>query len=137
MPPENSMLCRSKPPQGNKASEQRECVFCSQDPCTSHKKGKCAAKGKKCNQCKKKYHFAHAKFCPVNNVSDLSEEESEESSESSEDEIGRIETVRHISEKEKSDNYLEIQINGQPIKMKVDSGCSKMLIPEKEFQEDS
>ena len=79
---------RSKPPVGNKASEHRECDFCSYDPRTSHKKGKCLAKGKRCNQCKK-HHFAHAKVCPVNNVSDLSEEESEESSESSEDEIQR------------------------------------------------
>ena len=29
---------------------------------------------------------------------------------------------------------MEIEINGQPIKMKVDSGCSKVLIPEKELQ---
>ena len=98
---------RSKPPQGNKASEHRECNFCGYDPGTSHKKGKYPAKGKKCNQCKKKHHFAHAKVCPVNNVSDSSEEESEESSESSEDEIGRIEAV---SEKEKSENYVKIQI---------------------------
>ena len=89
---------RSKPPLGNKASEHRECDFCGYDPRTSHKKGKCPAKGKRCNQCKKKHHFGHARVCPVNNVSDLSEEESEESSESSEDEIGRIETVSHISE---------------------------------------
>ena len=125
---------RSKPPLGNKASEHRECDFCSYDPCTSHKKGKCLAKGKRCNQCKKKHHFAHAKVYPVNNVSDLSEEESEESSKSSKDEIGRIETVSQISEKEKSENYVEIEINGQPVKMKVDFGCSKVLIPGKGFQ---
>ena len=124
---------RSKPPLGNKASEHRECDFCSYDPRTSHKKGKCPAKGKRCNQCKKKHHFAHAKVCPVNNVYDLSEEESEDGSESSEDEIGRIETVSHISEKEKSENYVEIEINGKQMKMKADSGCSKVLIPEKEF----
>ena len=92
------------------------------------------AEGKKCNQFKKKHYFAHAKIFPVNNVSDLSEEKSEESSESSEDEIGRIETVSHISEKEKSENYVEIEINGQSMKMKVDPGCSKVLIPGKEFQ---
>ena len=79
---------RSKPPLRNKASEHRECDFCGYDPCTSHKKGKCPAKGKRCNQCKKKHHFAYTKVCPANNASDLSEEESEESSESSEDEIG-------------------------------------------------
>ena len=121
----------------NKASQHRECDFCGYGPRTSHKKGNCPAEGKRCNQCKKKHHFAHAKVCPVNNLSDLSEdlEESEESSESSEDELGRIETVSHISRKEKSENYVhvEIEINGKPMKMKVDSGCSKVLIPEKEF----
>ena len=111
--------------------------LCSYDPRTNHKKGKCPAEGKKCNQCKKKHHFSHAKVCPVNNVSDLSEEESEKSSESSEDEIGRIQTISHINEKDKSDNYMEIQINGQSMKIKVDSGCSKVLIPEKEFQKNS
>ena len=45
---------RSKPPLGNKASEHRECDFCGYNPCTSHKKGKCPAKEKRCNQCKKK-----------------------------------------------------------------------------------
>ena len=125
---------RSKPPRSNKASEHRECDFCGYDPRTIHKKGKCPAKGKKCNQCKKKHHFVFVKVCPVNNISDLSEEESEESSESSEDEIGRIETVSHTSENEKLENYVETQINGQPMKMKEDSGCRKVLITEKQFQ---
>ena len=36
-----------------------------------------------------------------------------------------METVSHISEKEKSENYVEIEINGKPM---------KVLMPEKEFQ---
>ena len=103
------------------------CDFCGYNPKTAHSKGKCPAKGKKCNKCQKRHHFAHAKVFPqrVYAVSGLEEEDSE--SESEEDEVGRVQVINQVDSATEMENMVEIRFNYIPLEVKVDSECSKVI----------
>ena len=111
------------------------CDFCGYNPKTAHSKGKCPAKGKKCNKCQKRHHFAHAKACPqrVYAVSGSEEEDSE--SESEEGEVGRVQVINQVDSAKEMENMVEIRFNDIPLEVKVDSGCSKVIIPEKVYKQ--
>ena len=97
---------------------------------------------------RKKHHFARAKACPRRNVNRVTDSDSnscsEEESESSEDDVGRVlvckvsenygrgELVSKIQDN-RDENVVTVEVNGTELQMRVDSGCKKVLIPEKQF----
>ena len=112
------------------------CDFCGYERKRAHAKGKCPAKGKRCNDCKKKHHFAKSPVCPGPQDADVNALDSESSESDEEHLAGRILTVSFIPLVNDNDEIemIDIEANGTSMKMRVDSGCKKTLIPEKDFR---
>ena len=112
------------------------CDFCGYERRKAHSKGKCPAKGKRCNECKKRHHFAHAPVCPGTRPAVNALDETSESDLDDEYVAGRILKVNFIPCKNGQDEIemIEVEANGTSLKMRVDSGCKKTLIPEKDFR---
>jgi len=101
------------------------CDFCGYDKKRAHGKGECPAKGKRCNTCKKRHHFAHAPVCPgPNNVRAVDDESTD--SDSDNDLTGRMIEVNTIPNGQNDEEMVEIKLNNQPTK--------KVLIPEEDFK---
>ena len=70
--------------QSEHQGQTKLCDFCGYEPRRAHTQGEFTAKEKKCNNCKKKHHFAHTKVFPGRNVQQVEEESSDK------DIVGRV-----------------------------------------------
>ena len=124
--------------QGRKRTDRtpKMCDFCGYERRKAHSKGKCPAKGKRCNVCKKKHHFAHATVCPGSQPVNALEDSSGSSDDDEEHMAGRILSVNFVPvvNDQKDIEMIDMEVNGTNLKMRVDSGCKKTLIPEKDFR---
>ena len=119
--------------QDQRPEKKSLCDFCGYEPRKAHTQGRCPAKGKKCNACNKKHHFSRAKVCPVRQVE---QDGSSPDSEGEFDDVaGRVHVVNRVPTSDDNGEraMVEVHMNDVPFKLRVDSGCKKVLIPEKEF----
>jgi len=121
-------------------AQQILCDFCGYNKKQSHQKEKCPAKGKACKICSRKGHFAHAKVCPgkvrqVGESRNAGDESSTDEGETTDSDVaGRVVQVNKVTNQRKDDEVINIAINGIDVKVRVDSGCRKVLLPEKVFR---
>ena len=114
------------------SNQPNYCDFCGYEPRKAHKRGRCPAKGKKSHVCDKKHHFSHAKVCPGGAVRKVNDRK--ETSDSDTDEItGRIKTVNHIAAQQSEEEMIKVKFNGYITDIRVDSGCHRILLPEKVY----
>jgi hypothetical protein len=110
-----------------KKNEIFKCKRCE----TKHKAGECPAYGKKCHKCGKLNHFQIA--CKTKQVHNIDQDENEEE----EDQL-YVGTIRinkiGKKQKEKDSWYEQIEVEGQKVKIKLDTGADTNLIPLKIFQ---
>jgi hypothetical protein len=110
-----------------KKNEIFKCKRCE----TKHKARECPAYGKKCHKCGKLNHFQIA--CKTKQVHNIDQDENEEE----EDQL-YVGTIRinkiGKKQKEKDSWYEQIEVEGQKVKIKLDTGADTNLIPLKIFQ---
>ena len=107
---------QDKEPQ--EANEQRSCGNCG----FTHRRSQCPALGKKCYQCGRWNHFAH--MCRFKKVATMSYQED------SQDESEDIKLVGGITKnKDCSEYFTSLSVNGTRVKFKVDTGSQVNIIP--------
>jgi hypothetical protein len=98
-----------------------------------HDQYKCPARGKTCVVCKKKNHFAGSVTCKSDKSVKSVTYETEEGAYGY-DSCGHVEVVEvgHV-QTAKKDNKVGLKINGEQLRLFVDSGCKKTLIPRDKY----
>ena len=108
------------------------CKFCSY----SHKRGRCPAFNRKCNNCGEKGHFGNR--CPNNDGKDVKqiEKQSSDSSPSSDEDVFFIKEISEIGE----DNdqlediwNVDLDVCGTMITFKIDTGAQVNVLPKSQY----
>ena len=103
----------------------RQCQNCGSQ---QHPKGKCPAYGKRCMNCNKYNHFAkkcRAKKTAKGTKSEVGNSESEHR---------LISAIKAKTETTDSECYVNLGLQGTPLKLKIDTGSQANILPQKVFQ---
>ena len=106
-----------------------------------HVTGRCPATGKTCVVCKGQNHFAGATVCPSKQSSVRAVETQPERLYSNQNTGDSRDTMRYVEvvdigllHEPRSENMALIDVNNARVKLFVDSGCKKTLIPTTYYQ---
>ena len=125
----------SRNPPDRKSDYKKDMPKCSNCPphFRPHGSGKCPALGKTCVVCKGRNHFAGSTACPkqqtVKAIESPQGEYMYDNTASGVNPLGFVEVVNVGLLQDNTDNTTIIAVNGINMKLFVDSGCRKTLIP--------
>jgi len=109
-----------------KAKKGQKCNNCPPNY-RPHGQGRCPATGRVCMSCKEKNHFAGAPVCKNTSVRAIDTEEEYPYQYELEEQVKLVENISSIEED--ADTTVDVHINDQQMRMFVDSGCKRSLIP--------
>lgn len=124
------------------SKQQQRCIHCAK----MHGNAKCRLRNATCYRCHKKGHTKAACKSKESNVNKCSECSSEsENNNNQEDSFGvRDERIDGVHADISSESYrhtvpimVEVKVNGMPLKMEVDSGSARSIIPHKFYEQNA